>query len=541
MAGGASVPAEAGAERTGAGQGAARSAGRAANGNADITAWLAVIAGAIGALMATLDISIVNSALPTIQGEIGASSTEGTWIATSYLVAEIVIIPLTAWLERVFGLKRFLLIASVLFTGFSIVCGLSTTLTMMIVGRVGQGFTGGAMIPTGMTIIATRLPRHQQPMGTALFGSTLILGPVMGPLAGGWLTENFSWHYAFFINIPICIILMVFLVVGLTNTKMKLEELFSADWMGIAGMALGLGGLTVVLEEGNREQWFQSDLIWKLTGVTALGFVLIALGQFYAKRPVIKLALLRNRAFAAVFVLGLLIGAVLYGTAYVIPQFLAAIAGYNAYQSGQIVFLSGIPAAMMMPLFPILVARFDLRFVVMTGMLIMAGSCWMDTTLTVNSDGSDFVVSQLMRGLGQALSMLFLNQAAIASVKPEEAGDASGLFNAARNLGGSIALALLATLQERREEYHRWTIHEALPANSNAVQDWVSSQAASFGGGPEGLAAALRSIDGTVLKQALVMAYTDEFIALMVCISIVIPLVFLLRPLPRGHHKMAMH
>lgn len=151
------------------------------------------------------------------------------------------------------------------------------------------------------------------------------------------------------------------------------------------------------------------------------------------------------------------------------------------------------------------------------------------------------MVSQLMRGLGQALSMLFLNQAAIASVKPEEAGDASGLFNAARNLGGSIALALLATLQERREEYHRWTIHEALPANSSAVQDWVSSQAASFGGGPEGLAAALRSIDGTVLKQALVMAYTDEFIALMVGISIVIPLVFLLRPLPRGHHKMAMH
>ena len=165
--------------------------------NADITAWLAVIAGAIGALMATLDISIVNSSLPTIQGEIGASATEGTWIATAYLVSEIIIIPLTAWLERVFGLRRFLLVMATLFTLFSIVCGLSTTLTVMIIGRVGQGFTGGAMIPTGMTIIATRLPRHQQPLGTALFGSTLILGPVFGPLLGGWLTENYSWHYAF--------------------------------------------------------------------------------------------------------------------------------------------------------------------------------------------------------------------------------------------------------------------------------------------------------------------------------------------------------
>ncbi|MCW1384143.1 multidrug efflux MFS transporter [Novosphingobium sp. KCTC 2891] len=508
---------------------------------ADLSAWLAVFAGAIGALMATLDISIVNSSLPTIQGEIGASATEGTWIATSYLVAEIVIIPLTGWLERVFGLRRFLLIAATLFTAFSVMCGLSTSLTMMIVGRIGQGFTGGAMIPTGMTIIATRLPRHQQPIGTAMFGSTLILGPVLGPLAGGWLTENLSWHYAFFINIPVCLILMVFLLVGLPSTRMRLQELFDADWLGILGMALGLGGLTVVLEEGNREQWFQSALIWQLSIVTALGFVLIGVGQLTARRPVVKLALLRNRAFASVFVLGLLIGAVLYGTSYVIPQFLAAIAGYNAFQSGQIVFLSGIPAAMMMPLFPLLITRFDMRAVVATGMLVMAMSCWLDTTLTVNSDGSDFVVSQLLRGLGQALSMLFLNQAAISSVSSDDAGDASGLFNAARNLGGSIGLALLATLQERRLDYHHWTLNSSLGANDPAVQDWVNAQAVSFGGGPEGMAAAVQSIDGMVLRQALVMAFSDEFIALMVGILAVVPLILFLRPLPKGRFQMAMH
>lgn len=510
-------------------------------GNADITAWLAVVAGAIGALMATLDISIVNSSLPTIQGEIGASSTEGTWIATSYLVAEIIIIPLTAWLERVFGLRRFLLVASVLFTAFSIVCGLSTNLTMMIIGRVGQGFTGGAMIPTGMTIIATRLPRHQQPLGTALFGSTLILGPVMGPLIGGWLTENLSWHYAFFVNVPICILLMVFLLVGLKHQPMKLEELVEADWLGIAGLALGLGGLTIVLEEGNREQWFESSLIWQLAIVTVIGFGLIAAGQLFARRPVVKLALLRNRAFAAVFVLGLLIGAVLYGTSYVIPQFLAAIAGYNALQAGFIVFLSGIPAAMMMPLFPLLVTRFDLRFMVTAGMLIMAMSCWFDTSLTAASDGSEFYVSQLLRGLGQALSMLFLNQAAIASVKPSEAGDAAGLFNAARNLGGSISLALLATLQETRLEFHRWTLHSALQSSDPAVQDWVNGQAATLGGGPEGIAGAIRNIDLSITRDALVMAFTDDFVALMFCILAVVPLVLLLRPLPKGNFKMAMH
>jgi DHA2 family multidrug resistance protein len=372
----------------------------------------------------------------------------------------------------VFGLRRFLLVMACLFTLFSIACGLASTLPEMIAGRVGQGFTGGAMIPTGMTIIATRLPRPQQPVGTALFGSTLILGPVLGPLAGGWLTENYSWHYAFFINIPVCIVLMIFLIVGLKHQKMQLEELLHADWLGILGMAAGLGGLTIVLEEGNREQWFESTLIWRLSAVTAAGFIMIGLGQVFAKRPVVRLALLRNRAFAAVFVLGLVVGSVLYGTSYVIPQFLAAIAGYNAQQSGGIVFLSGIPAAMMMPLFPILVAKFDLRAVVATGLLLMAASCWFDTTLTAQSDGSEFVISQLLRGLGQALSMLFLNQAAIASVKPNEAGDASGLFNAARNLGGSIALALLATLQERRVEFHHWTIYSAMPANDVGIQDW---------------------------------------------------------------------
>jgi len=507
--------------------------------NADLTAWLAVVAGAIGALMATLDISIVNSSLPTIQGEIGASPTEGTWIATSYLVSEIVIIPLTAWLERVFGLKRFLLVMASLFMGFSMACGFASTLTEMIIGRVGQGFTGGAMIPTGMTIIATRLPRHQQPIGTALFGSTLVMGPVFGPLVGGWLTENYSWHYAFFINLPVCAVLMTFLFVGLKSQAMKLDEIRQADWLGIAGMAAGLGGLTVVLEEGNREQWFDSTLIWRLTGLTIVGFVLIGLGQIYAKRPVVKLALLRNRAFAAVFVLGLLIGAVLYGTSYVIPQFLAAIAGYNAQQSGGVVFLSGIPAAMMMPLFPLLVTRLDLRLAVSGGMLLMAGCCWFDSDLTVQSGGSAFVLSQLMRGLGQVFAMLFLNQAAIASVKPNEAGDASGLFNAARNLGGSIALALLATLQERREDFHHWTLFSAIPANSTAVQSWVAGQ--TQGVGNDATLGALQSINTQVVQQAVVMSYNDEFVALAFAIVMVIPLVLLLRPLPKGHHKMAMH
>lgn len=508
---------------------------------ADATAWLGVAAGAIGSLMATLDISIVNASLPTIQGEIGASSSEGTWIATAYLVAEIIIIPLTGWLERVFGLRRFLMIATVLFTIFSIICGLSTSLTMMILGRVGQGFTAGAMIPTALTIIATRLPPRQQPIGTALFGLTVIMGPVLGPLVGGWLTENFSWHYAFFVNVPISVMLMVLLYLGLPKARTQLHELVNADWLGVIGMVLGLGGITVVLEEGHREQWFESALIWQLSAVTALGFLMIAVGQFYARRPVIKLSLLRNRAFAAVFGLAFVLGSVMFGTAYVIPQFLAAVADYNALQAGKIVFLSGIPAMMMMPLFPVLIARVDLRLIVGTGLILLAGSCYLDVTLTAQSRGDDFVVTQFMRGLGTVFCMMFLNQAAISSVSREEAGDAAGLFNAARNLGGSIGLAALATLQDERLQFHRWNMHTALDANSLRVQDWVARQAATYGGGPDGLAAAYRTLDGMVLRDALVMAFNDDFMALTIGILVVSPLVLLLRPLPKGYHAKAAH
>lgn len=247
---------------------------------ADAAAWTAVAAGTLGAMMATLDISIVNSSLPTIQGEIGASGTEGTWIARAYLVAEIVMIPLSGWLEKLFGLRTFLMLASGLFTLFSVVCGLSTTLTMMIIGRAGQGFSGGALIPTAMTIIAQRLPRSQQPVGNALFGATAILGPVMGPVLGGWLTENLNWHYAFFINLPVGIALFALLLIGVPARAIKSELIREADWFGIFGLALGLGGLTVVLEEGQREQWFASPDIRWLAALSLFGFALLAWGSF---------------------------------------------------------------------------------------------------------------------------------------------------------------------------------------------------------------------------------------------------------------------
>ncbi|RSV13321.1 MFS transporter, partial [Sphingomonas sp. ABOLG] len=402
---------------------------------------------------------------------------------------------------------------------------------------VGQGFTGGAMIPTAQTIIAQRLPPRQQPIGIALFGVTAILGPVVGPLVGGWLTENVSWHYAFFINVPICAVLVTMLLVGLKHEKADMTELGNADWLGIAGLTLGLGGLTVFLEDGQREQWFDSGLIRLMALVSLVGFVLLFIGQRTATRPIIKLSLLLDRQFGSVALMGLVLGMVLYGTSYVIPQFLAALADYNALQSGKVVLLSGLPSLVMMAIVPFLLRSVDIRLAVGAGLLIMAGSAFLDSGLTTETSGGDFTVSQLMRGVGQILGMLFLSQAVVRSVPAADAGDASGLFNAVRNLGGSFALAGISILQEQRLWLHSRRMEETLNANSPMVQDYVGGLSQSLGSTP----AALGMIAQQVQAQALVIAYNDIFWIMAVGTLIVLPLVLFLRPLPKDAAPAAMH
>ncbi len=487
---------------------------------ASAAAWLAVAAGTIGALMATLDISIVNASLPTIQGEIGASSSEGTWVSTAYLVAEIIMIPLAGWFERIFGLRKFLLFATGLFVLFSMWCGLSQTLPQMIVGRVGQGFTGGAMIPTALTIVATRLPAQQQPVGVALFGMTAVMGPVLGPMVGGWLTENISWHYAFFLNLPLGIGLIVLILLGLPARRIDMAELRNTDLAGLVGLILGLGALTVVLEEGQRDRWFESELIRWLAGVACVGFALVGLGQFTSRQPIIRLSILRSRSFGSAFTMNLMIGAAIYGILYIIPQFLASVAGYNSQQSGLIAAISGVPTLLMLALFPVLVRIVDVRLAVAFGLALYAASCFIDSQLTPDSAGAQFILTQVMRGFAQFFSILFLNQVATSSVPPQWAADASGLFNAARNLGGSFGLAAIAILQDNRTRLHLDRLSESITANSFAARQLTAP-------------GAIEQLSNALTQQATVMTYADLNWVFGVALLVMIPLVFALRPLPK--------
>ncbi len=505
--------------------------------NASLADWLAVTAGTIGALMAALDVSIVNAALPTIQGGIGASGTEGTWVSTSFLVSEIVMIPLTGWFERTLTLRTFLLLMTVFFALFSALCGFSTTLPMMIIGRTGQGFTGGAMIPTALTIVSTRLPPHQRPIGVALFGMTVVLGPVLGPIAGGWLTETLSWHYAFFVNLPIAGGLLLLLLFGLKSEKADLAGLLKADWLGIIGMTLFLGCLTVVLEEGQRDSWFDSEFIRALSVITLLGLVLLLIGQVTARKPVIDLSIILRRSFGGVFLMSLATGAGLFGTLFVIPQFLAAIPGYNALQAGQVAMVSGIPTLLMLPFFPLMVRVIDARIAIALGLLLFGGGCYLDAFLVPQSAGINFMLSQILRGFGQGFALLFLNQSATISVPEHQAGDASGLFNAARNLGGSMGLALISTLQDRRGSFHFERITETIQANSVDVQQYLQELTH---GSSIGLPTALRQVFMQIRLQAAVMTFNDIFFVLAFILFCTIPLVLLLK-LPRGAGGMSLH
>lgn len=495
--------------------------------------WIAVAAGALGALMATLDISITNSALPQIQGAIGATGTEGTWISTGYLMSEIVMIPLAAWLTRVFGLRNFLLVNSALFIGFSMMCGWSNALPMMIAGRIGQGFTGGALIPTAQTIIRTRLPLSQMPVGMTVFGLIVLLGPLFGPVLGGWLAENISWGWCFFINLPVCIALITLLVVGLKPDRPHWREFFEADWVGIAGLAIGLSSLTVVLEEGQRENWFESSLIATLTWVTLAGMALIAVSQLTAKKPIVRLSLMRNPSYASVIVIVSAVGAALYGVSYLLPQFLAIVAGYNAEQSGAIMLLSGLPAFLMMPILPRLLGKVDFRVLVISGLLLFTLSCMLDISLTAQSVGHDFVWSQLIRGVAQMLAMMPLNQASMAAVSRAESGDAAGLYNMARNLGGSIGLAIIGTVIDRRTTFHDAVLRESLSANSLIGQERVAAGAANWltqtGDAAYSQMRSLAQIAAQIHQQAIVITYSETFWMLGIALAACVPLALLLK------------
>ncbi len=477
--------------------------------------WLAVFGAILGAFTAILDIQITNASLSDIQGALGASTEEGSWISTAYLMAEIIVIPLTGWLSSVVGLRRYLSVNTMLFTAFSLACALSTSLSQMILFRAGQGFTGGVLIPTAIVIVRTRLSKSQQPIGIAMFGLTATFAPAIGPTVGGWLTDNLSWHYIFYLNLIFGPLAAAIQLGAFDNVPARWAELFKGDWIGIGLMATGLPALTYVLEEGQRKDWFGSPVIGWVSLLAAFGITGFIARELMAARPFINLRVLAHRSVGGSCVLMTVLGAVSFGSIYIIPVYCAQIQGYNAQQIGYVVMWSGLPQLLLFPMMPLIMRTFDARLLVVTGTLFFIASCWINVGLTHDVGADQLILPQLLRAIGQPLFTIPLSQLSTAGLAPRDTADASALSNMMRNLGGSIGIAMLSTMIDRREHMHFSVLAEAITVNATRTQERLSSLAADLHGHIADQAAAKGAAIGMlaaqVRREAYVMAYADGF------------------------------
>src|SRR6478752_4682939 len=326
--------------------------------------WVAVFGATLGAFMAVLNIQIVNASLADIQGAIGAGIDDGGWISTSYLIAEIVVIPLSGWLAQVFSVRIYLLTNAVLFLVFSAACAFAQDLPQMIALRAVQGFTGGVLIPMAFTLIITLLPKAKQPIGLAMFAISATFAPAIGPTVGGYLTENFGWEYIFYVNVVPGAIMIAMLFFSLEAKPMKLALLREVDWAGIITMAIGLAALQTVLEEGNKDDWFGSPFIVRLAVIAAVALTLFLVIELTSERPLLNLRLLARRNFGFGILANFLLGIALYGSVFILPVYLSRIQGYNSEQIGLVLAWTGLPQLVLIPLVPRLMKRFDGRVVI---------------------------------------------------------------------------------------------------------------------------------------------------------------------------------
>jgi DHA2 family multidrug resistance protein len=481
--------------------------------------WLAVFGATLGAFMAVLNIQIVNASLADIQGAIGAGIDDGGWISTSYLIAEIVVIPLSGWLAQVFSVRIYLLTNAILFLALSVACAFAQDLPQMIVLRALQGFTGGVLIPMAFTLIITLLPKAKQPVGLALFALSATFAPAIGPTIGGYLTENWGWQYIFYVNLAPGALMIGMLWFSLEAKPMKLALLREGDWPGVITMAIGLGALQTVLEEGNKDDWFGSDFIVRLSIVAAVALALFLWIELTSKKPLLNLRLLFRRNFGFGMLANFLLGIALYGSVFILPVYLSRIQGYNAEQIGMVLAWTGLPQLFLIPLVPQLMKRFDARIIIGVGFALFAASNFMNIYMTADYASDQLFWPNVVRAVGQALVFAPLSSVATAGIEAENAGSASGLFNMMRNLGGAVGIAMLQTFLTKREQYHSNVLMQSVSLLEQATRARIEKLTQYFMS--HGIAdhadashRAVIAIGKIVQKQAFILAFSDIFFLL---------------------------
>jgi DHA2 family multidrug resistance protein len=497
----------------------------AAPAGASMRDWIAVLAAMIGAFMAILNIQITNASLLDIEGGIGTGVDNGAWVSTAYLIGEIVVIPLTDYMSRVFSFRRYVLANAILFPLFSIACSFTHDLGSMIVMRGLQGFTGGILIPVAFTMVLTKLPKHQQPIGLAIFALAVTFAPAIGPTIGGFMTENYGWQTIFYINALPSLIMVVALALTLEASPMRLNLLKEGDWAGIFAMTIGLSAFQTVLEEGNKDDWLASPFILRLAIVAAVFLTAFVVIELKVAKPLVNLRLLKQRNFGIGVLANTLIGFALFGSVYILPQYLGQVQRYNAEQIGNVLAWTGLPQLMLIPLVPLLMKRFDARYLGFVGTAIFAASCFMNTSLSFDNAGDQFFLPNIVRAIGQALVITPASAVTTAGIGPKDAGAASGLSNMMRNLGGAIGTATLGTILTKREQFHSNIIGQSITLTRDEVRSRLDQMTSYFmahgvSDHTAAMAKAIVALGAAVRRQALIMAFSDAFAVIGVLLAI---------------------
>src|SRR6202050_1283668 len=488
----------------------------AAPDRASATVWISVTAAMIGAFMALLNIQITNASLLNIEGGIGTGVDNGSWISTSYLIGEIVVIPLTDYLSRVFSFRRYMLASAALFAVFSVACAFTHDLPSMIAMRGLQGFAGGVRLRWAFPLVLTKLPKPQQPIGLAVFALSVTFAPAIGPTIGGYLTENYGWQTIFVVNVLPTAVMLAALYLTLEKTPMQLKLLKEGDWAGIATMAIGLSPLQPVLEEGNKDDWFSSPFILRLAALALVSLSLFVWIELRIEKPLIRLRLLARRNFGFGTIAMTMLGFALFGSVYILPAYLGQAQGYNAEQIGKVLAWTGLPQLALIPLVPRLMRRFDTRYIAFTGLMIFAFSCFMNTAMSLDYAGDQLWIPNIVRAIGQAMVLTPLTSVTTGDIAPQDAAAASGISNMLRNLGGAIGTAVLATVITKREQFHSNIIGQSVTLGREEVRNRISQMTDFFmaHGVPDPAAAhqqAIIALGNSVKRQALVMGFSDTF------------------------------
>jgi DHA2 family multidrug resistance protein len=483
---------------------------------ASVTVWIAVIAAMIGSFMAILNIQITNASLLNIEGGIGTGVDNGSWISTSYLIGEIIVIPLTDFLSRVFSFRRYMLASAALFAAFSVACAFTHDLPSMIAMRGLQGFAGGVLIPMAFTLVLTKLPKPQQPIGLAIFALSVTFAPAIGPTIGGYLTENYGWRTIFFVNVIPTAVMVSALYLTLERAPMQLKLLREGDWAGILTMAIGLSALQSVLEEGNKDDWFSSPFIVRLAVIAVVSLSLFVWIELTIEKPLIRLRLLKGRNFGFGTIALTMLGFALFGSVYILPAYLGQAQGYNSEQIGAVLAWTGLPQLLLIPLVPKLMQRFDTRTIAFIGLSIFAYSCFMNIEMSPDYAGDQLWIPNIVRAIGQAMVLTPLTSVTTSEIAPQDAAAASGISNMLRNLGGAIGTAVLATVITKREQFHSNIIGQSVTPGRQEVQDRITELTNHFiaRGVTDPAAAhhqAIVALGNAIKHQALVMGFSDTF------------------------------